>query len=208
MQTIDCHRKIVSSGISLKKFLGTWGVIRVNSIIINHTLNNKSTMNPATAELQEYPVKKIKEVMDKNAHVDIYLDNFKVVMNSKKTPLQIYQDIMALIGKGKKYINEEEIKQQILAVLDQIKAEKTRFIQQLHTDDKQQFKGCLLFFNLEKNDQIALSCKIAYFSVDFSKEWFFQKWKQQKIIEAILSEMTIDTLRDLSPLPSHQPISS
>jgi hypothetical protein len=39
------------------------------------------------------------------------------------------------------------------------------------------------------SDEIAVKCRVASFGVDFSREWFWKKWKQDQILGTIMEEL-------------------
>ena len=164
-----------------------------------HGTSNHSTMLKSRAQTigEKEVAAKIQNIMSKESNIDLCFDNFYLEMSKEEyTAEAMYEKIILICGRGAELqIRHPELRAQLISCFSLKTLKKEQFLNVIHGETND-FRGFMMWYKLtvtEHNPKFEV--KIALFSVDMKKEWWYIKSKQTDILKCVM-----DHVKDVSPL--------
>lgn len=130
----------------------------------------------------------VQKLLDENANVDEMSGKCSIALEKQSDPIATYEHFKNIMGKGSE-VFDEKYKDQMVTMLKQVEFTKN---EQLHkcTIGKQDklyvlSLGLQLSCAKEKSNEINVDITYSFLVADFSKEWFWRKWKVNKCQEIV-----------------------
>jgi hypothetical protein len=127
-------------------------------------------------------LQKLKNLIDKEAKVDIDTGSFIFVLDVEKVKKsEIVQKLKALVGSIAKYV-PDDLWISIQESIDLDKYEITRDIEKIYDESKNVIMHIIKLDARLDGSKYTFKIKIGNCSADTSKEWFWLKWKKEQMI--------------------------
>ncbi len=130
----------------------------------------------------------IRSILDVKAEVKDVCIELSASIAKETAPEETYEQLIKTIGKDDTSNFREHFKQQIITMIKQVSFKKNeRFHKVFWQNNKLIIMSIELGIRSEKDkqDQIILDMVNCYAEADFSREWFFTKWKTQRCEELV-----------------------